>query len=180
MLVFLIGFMGAGKTTLGTHYTRVHGGRFIDLDDWLVAQAGMSISDIFAKEGEAGFRRRERQALESLEAFRDTATLVACGGGTPCFGDNMKWMRQHGQTVYLSLSPATLHQRLKHEQAQRPLIRDLSHNQLRTFVEELLEKRNPYYQQASIILNEGQISVKGLHRAINSLRPGSPSAQSSN
>ena len=96
---FLIGYMGSGKTTLGRAVAARTGIRFIDLDDYIEEREGCSIREIFASRGEDAFRAIERDALQEVSRMADT--LVACGGGTPCFGDNMDLLNRCGLTVYL-------------------------------------------------------------------------------
>lgn len=101
MLYFLIGFMGAGKTTLGKRLARQAALPFIDLDVYIETNSGKSISALFAAIGETAFRALEREALERLTATHEAqSAIISCGGGTPCFNDNMAWMNDHGTTIY--------------------------------------------------------------------------------
>ncbi|RMG18759.1 MAG: shikimate kinase [Bacteroidetes bacterium] len=172
MLVFLIGFMGAGKTTLGKAVAPLASFDFLDLDDRIVEMAGASIPEIFAREGEQGFRLRERAALESLSALKRPC-LVACGGGTPCFHDNMQWMNAHGHTIYLRPDIAILAGRLRLQQAQRPLIREVPPHELEAFITRLLAHREPYYLQAYMVL-EGNVQARDLLKVLNSLSSQQP------
>ncbi|MDE7136578.1 MAG: shikimate kinase [Muribaculaceae bacterium] len=148
--IFLIGYMGSGKTTLG----RAVAGRraaidFIDLDDYIEASQGKSISRIFAERGEKGFRDIEREALRHLVEQPGDA-LIACGGGTPCHFDNMDYMNVRGTTVLLQASMGTLMRRLTLLRSTRPLIADLTDEQLEDFIADNLAKRMAYYGKAAI------------------------------
>lgn len=146
MMIFLIGFMGSGKTTLGKKLARVMGYDFVDLDKVIETRAGQSIPDFFAKHGEEAFRALERDCLQTgLPAGN---TVVATGGGAPCYYDNMEWMNRHGVTVYLMLQPKALASRLKGS-GDRPLIAGLSGAELVEFIEGKLEVREPFYKQAN-------------------------------
>lgn len=158
--------MGSGKTTLGRKLARALDLEFVDLDALIVSRAGRSIPEIFAAEGEAGFRALEAEVLRSLKpaaggggAFsagdRPFSAVVSVGGGTPCFHDNMAWMNAHGRTIYLQLSPAALWRRLEQSNVQkRPVLQGLRGEALRTFIEEKLAEREPYYLQAHYTIDQ--------------------------
>lgn len=114
----------------------------------------MTIPAIFAEEGEKGFRKREREALHHTRQYEQI--IVACGGGAPCFFDNMEWMNQNGLTVYLEAPVEVLAQRLMPGREHRPLIAALSENELPAFIEEKLAGREPIYRQAQIIFSQSQ------------------------
>ena len=159
--------MGAGKTTLGRQFAEETDYEFLDLDDCIVEQAGMSIPKIFELEGEKEFRIRERKALEKLKNLPATHYLISCGGGTPCFEDNMKWLNAHGLTVYLRPGLDEITSRLKKEQAQRPLIKDVPPNELKVFIGKMLSGREHYYLQAHIVLEGEKASLAELRAKIN-------------
>lgn len=150
--IFLIGFMGCGKSYTGQRLADLLDYRFLDLDDHIEARAGMDISTIFAREGEDGFRQRERQALHDMAQI--DRVVVACGGGAPCFFDNMAWMNQHGLTIYLEATPQLLAERLHPGREHRPLLAALSDSELLSFIEQKLQKRQTYYQQAHLIFSQ--------------------------
>lgn len=145
--IFLIGYMGSGKTTLGSGVEARAHITFIDLDQYIEEKEKASISDIFKERGEEGFRQIERECLQELAVRKDV--LVACGGGTPCFFDNMELMNNSGTTVWLDASIDVLQARLTVARSQRPLIAKLDDNELRIFITESLNKRNPYYSKAT-------------------------------
>lgn len=148
--LFLVGFMGAGKTYRGQRLAAALDCSFLDMDEEIERQSGKSIPEIFAAVGEAGFREIERQVLHS-EAVSQ-AGVVATGGGLPCFFDNMDWMKTHGQVIWLHVPPAVLAARLKPEKTKRPLIAQVPDEELEAFIEKLLIQRRPYYEQAHLIL----------------------------
>lgn len=150
-LIFLIGFMGCGKTTLGRKLALRLGYPFMDLDHILEAQTGMSIADYFTLHGEAAFRKLESEVLKQTD-YPEHA-VISTGGGLPCFFDNMQWINAHGRSVYIQLSPKTLADRLGHEKTKRPLLRDKHDDELIAFIGEKLTEREPFYKQATVIAN---------------------------
>lgn len=146
--IFLIGYMGCGKSTLGRNLSAATGIRFIDLDHYIEARFHRTIREIFAERGEDGFRELERKMLHEVADFEDI--IVACGGGTPCFFDNMEYMNDHGITVMLDTSLDKLHSRLIRGRHKRPLIANKTDEELRLFIVEALQERMPHYNKAQI------------------------------
>ncbi|MDE6360010.1 MAG: AAA family ATPase [Muribaculaceae bacterium] len=146
--IFLIGFMGAGKTTLGRALeARLPGWRYVDLDEEVERHAGMSVAKIFSVHGEGAFRKMERQAL--ADAVNSTERLiVGCGGGTPCFFDNMELMNSSGVTILLQARNSTLLRRLVEAQAQRPKLNGFTPGEIERFITESLAQREPWYSLA--------------------------------
>ena len=144
--IFLIGFMGCGKTTLGRALQAATGLRLIDLDDFIEEREGMTIRQIFAARSETGFREIERRALAEVCELENV--IIACGGGTPCYFDNMERMNRSGLAVFLDASPGRLHERLTLAREKRPLIAAMSNAQLMDYIVEALEKRRPFYCRA--------------------------------
>lgn len=151
--LFLIGFMGCGKSYWGRKLAESLGAPFIDLDELIVAMVGKSIPEIFTSEGEVAFRKYETQALHELEEL-STPTIIAAGGGTPCFGNNMAIMQGLGHTVYLQTAPPLLLERLMPEREQRPLLAALEHEDMQAFLSERLALREPFYLQAAYVLRQ--------------------------
>lgn len=145
--IFLIGYMGSGKSTLGRALGRLTGMEFIDLDHYIENRFHKTIRDIFATEGEARFRDIERRMLVEVSQFEDV--VIACGGGTPCFGDNMELMNRAGTTVVLDTSMAKLTSRLKRGRHKRPLIAGMDDERLEAFIADNLESRRPFYDKAT-------------------------------
>ena len=149
--IFLVGYMAAGKTTLGRRAAQLLNIEFIDLDIYIEARYRKSVSELFAERGEAGFRDIERRMLHEVAEFDNV--LVATGGGTPCFFDNMEYMRSRGVTVYLAASVPTLCQRLSRAKGKRPLVAGKTPEELRGYVSEMLKQREDYYRQADYCFN---------------------------
>ena len=148
--IFLIGYMGSGKTTLGKALAKAMNKDFIDLDHYIEGRFHATVKQIFSEHGEDGFRDIERRMLQEVADFEDV--IVACGGGTPCYFDNMEYMRTHGLTIYLTTPPERLALRLAlpGSRAKRPLIAGKSDEELLDFVNEALAKREPFYNKAQM------------------------------
>ena len=147
--VFLMGFMGAGKTTLGKALAKDLEVSFVDLDQYIERRYLKSVSQIFAIRGEQGFREIESRMLREVGEFDDV--IVSCGGSTPLIGDNMDFMLEHGQTVYLKCENDTLLRRLKSARSQRPLIASKTDDELAAFIESETKRREPGYLRAEYI-----------------------------
>ncbi|HYV92247.1 MAG TPA: shikimate kinase [Chitinophagales bacterium] len=165
--IFLLGFMGSGKTFLGKQLAEMMNYEFIDLDEVIEKSEGSSISGIFSSKGEEYFREKESISLKSFSETRNA--IIATGGGTPCFHDNMNWMNEHGITVYLNHSPEILFQRLKPEADHRPLLSGKSDEELLHFIQTKLQERNPFYSQSHLIVNANEIAAAALQEKITLL-----------
>lgn len=152
MRIFLIGFMASGKSYLGRELARLAGFPFLDLDELIVQRSGLSITDWFAQHGEEAFRQYEAEQLRSVDAFPDL--ILACGGGTPCFHQNIAWMNEHGLTVFLEVPTELLWQRLAAAGNSRPLLAGLDQGDLEQYINERLSLRLPYYKQAAVIFSD--------------------------
>ena len=155
MLVFLIGFMGAGKTTLGNALAQQLGWRFIDLDHEVMQFSGHSVSELFALKGESGFRQVEQRVLQNvIHPFQDLASgvkngIIACGGGTPCYAQNLALIKASGFVIYLEASPEILSERLLRTPTTiRPILPPQEPQQQLLFIRNLLDKRRPFYEAA--------------------------------
>ena len=144
--IFLIGYMGAGKTTLGRALAKELDIQFIDLDSYNEKRLCKSVSQIFAENGEEGFRDIERRMLHEVGDFENV--VISTGGGTPCFFDNIEYMNRQGATVFLDVPVERLFIRLKIARKKRPLIMEKNDDELRDFITEQLAKRMPYYSKA--------------------------------
>ncbi|MFA6946485.1 MAG: shikimate kinase [Pedobacter sp.] len=165
MKVFLIGFMGSGKTTIGKKLANYLKYDFIDLDKVIESRAGMSIVNYFELHGEGAFRELERDILQKTE-FPENA-IIATGGGAPCFGDNMEWMNKNGLVAYLSLSPKALASRLEHSKTDRPLIRHLKGDELIDFIRKKLQEREEFYNQAKYVVSASDLTAERLSFYLN-------------
>lgn len=167
-LIFLVGYMACGKTTLGRALcaARPAAVRFVDLDEHIERQAGMSVKQIFATRGEAAFRRMESEAISAFQAPEnaDATLIVACGGGTPCHADNMDRLLRAGTVVWLRADFARTISRLLDAGDSRPLVAGKSPDELRAFVQASLAERTPHYSRAhatfdsSFLDNEAEIA----------------------
>jgi shikimate kinase len=150
MRIFLTGYMGCGKSTIGRKVAALMGIHFIDLDKYIEERYFKSVPDIFAQEGEASFREKERQALQEVSQFEDI--VIGTGGGAPCYFDNMSKMNEAGITIYLAPDNETLAFRLLKSKTIRPLIAGKSKEELIDFIVSALEKRAPFYEQSKIVI----------------------------
>lgn len=159
-IIYLVGFMGSGKTTAGKKLASALGWNFTDLDNMIEASAGMTVTEIFSKYGEEYFRELESDILRSASALTDT--VVSTGGGTPCYRGNMEFMTGTGITVYLKLTPKQLMQRLEKSAGTRPLLKGLRDKELLVFIETKLAEREKWYSAAGIIVNGFSPDIKNL------------------
>lgn len=156
--IFLIGYMGAGKTTLGKALAHDLGLAFIDLD-WHIEECyRKSVQQIFEEKGEQGFREIEHRMLCEVAEFEDV--VVSAGGGTPCFFDNMKHMNECGETVFLEAAPEVLFRRLRLSCQHRPLLASKTDDELRAFIHESLRKRLPFYREAKHVFCADELEDK--------------------
>ena len=149
--IILIGYMGAGKTTIGKALSKELGITFYDLDWYIESRMRKTVSEIFAERGEEGFRKIEYNMLHEVAEFEDV--IISCGGGTPCFFDNMDYLNQQGQVVYLKAEPEVLYKHLLMAKVERPLLKGKSKEELLKFIKEQLEKREPFYTKAHYTLD---------------------------
>ncbi len=156
--IFIIGFMGSGKSTLGRAVSVATGMQFIDLDTYIEQRYHANVRDIFAQKGEEGFRDVERRMLHEVSQFEDV--VVACGGGTPCFYDNMAHMNRSGLTIMLTATHESLFRRLKAGRRRRPLIAAMTDDELEAYIADALQRRMTYYSQASETFSGDQLDSK--------------------
>ncbi len=149
--IILIGYMGAGKTTIGRALAKELGVQFYDLDWYIESRRHKTVAQLFAEVGEEGFRQIEHNMLHEVAEFEDV--IISCGGGTPCFFDNMEYMNAQGQTVYLKATPEVLVEHLRMARTERPLLKGKSPEELNTFIEEQLGAREAYYNKARYIFD---------------------------
>jgi len=144
--IILIGYMGAGKTTVGRALAKELSLQFYDLDWYIENRRRKKVPQIFQELGEDGFRQIERNMLHEVAEFEDV--VISCGGGTPCFFDNIDYMNQQGQVVYLRCAPEVLHGHLLMGKTERPLLKGKSSDELIAFIREQLSTREQYYNKA--------------------------------
>lgn len=163
MKIFLIGYMGCGKSTKAKQLAHRLECPVIDLDAEIVTKTGKTIAEFFAEFGEQGFRDYESDMLKTFNYPEQC--VVATGGGLPCFFDNMEWMNAHGETVYLRMEPAALVSRL-HNRQKRPLIKDLDDEQLLEFIKIKLGEREPFYMKANVIVDAFDLDAEKLEESL--------------
>ena len=170
--VILIGYMGSGKTTVGKALSKETGMMFYDLDWYIESRMHKTVSQIFAEKGEEGFRKIEYNMLHEVAEFEDV--IISCGGGTPCFFDNMDYLNQQGEVIYLKASPETLYKHLLMAKIERPLLKGKSADELIAYITEHLKQREPFYEKARHMLDVNalddydkiQISVQQLRELL--------------
>ena len=146
-----IGYMGAGKTTVGRALAAELGIEFYDLDWYIESRMRKTVKQLFDEVGEEGFRKIEHNMLHEVAEFENV--VISCGGGTPCFFDNMAYMNQQGDTVYLKASPEILYKHLKMGKSVRPLLLNKTPEEVQVFITEQLANREPYYSRAKYTVN---------------------------
>jgi shikimate kinase len=153
--------MGSGKTFWGTRLSLKLNIPFFDLDEKISESTGMSINEIFAKEGEEYFRLAEKNTLHTITEAHDTF-VMACGGGTPCYFNNIDYMNRTGTTVWISTSIEKLFERLIKERSERPLLRNLTDDQVKSFIIKKFSDRKIFYEQADVVIDDDSVNVDHL------------------
>ena len=149
--------MGSGKSHWGKIWAGAHNKSFVDLDEVIELKEGKSIADIFELKGETYFREIETLALKSCYNLHDT--VIACGGGTPCFFDNMQWMNTNGNTIYIKCTVTEILDRVLSEKEKRPLLKKLNQGELLFFIEQKLKEREVFYSQAKLIVQSSDLTA---------------------
>ena len=166
MKIYLLGFMGAGKSFWGKQLSKKLNYPLLDLDNYIEEQEGKIINNIFLEKGEEYFRQVEHQYLQYLtENNKDL--ILSCGGGTPCFFNNIDYMNEKGVTVWLNISQEIILGRLKQNRSNRPLIKDLDDTELRQYIQKKLNDRKIYYSQSKLKMDDTQIDLNELIKKIN-------------
>jgi shikimate kinase len=168
MLFFLVGFMGSGKSHWGRHWSQIFELNFYDLDEVIEQREGKTIAQLFEIEGEDGFRKKERKALVSLLDKKDT--IIACGGGTPCFHDNISRMNESGVTIFLKSPVAELVQRLLPELGHRPVLAHATADTLPSFIEQKLVERAPYYSRCMYHFNTTYLTDENFRKVLDTCK----------
>ena len=167
-IIFLVGFMGSGKSYWGRQLATTLGYKFIDLDQRIEKGEGCSISEVFARRGEFVFRALEGSYLRIL-LDQEEPMIVSTGGGAPCFFDNMAFMNRNGCTVWLDVPTSILAERLLPERAHRPLLANIAPENLEPFIAERLEARREWYEQAKVHLDWVADNDDFMNRLISTL-----------
>lgn len=167
--IFLIGYMGSGKTTLGKAFAKEMNLSFVDQDWYIEERFHKTVQEIFSERGEQGFRELERQVLHEIAEFENV--VISTGGGAPCFFDNIDFMNQQGDTVLLDVSPEVLFQRLKVASHTRPILHGKSNDELKAFIVHALDKRKPFYSKAKYVFSADELEdIYQIKSSVNRLR----------
>ena len=167
--IFLTGYVGAGKTTLGKAFARKLNLPFVDLDWYMEERFHKTVGELFVERGEAGFRELEKNMLHEVGAFEDV--VISTGGGAPCFFDNMDFMNRNGKTVFLNVHPDVLFRRLRVAKQQRPILQGKQDDELKEFIIRALEKRTPFYSQAQYVFNADELEDRSqIEKSVEKLR----------
>ncbi len=168
MKIILLGYMGSGKSTIAKALKDAFQINALDLDDYIIDKEGISIPKIFKNKGEIYFRKQEnyylKELLESKKSF-----ILALGGGTPCYANNIELIKKHSKSIYLKAKLGTLFQRLRHENSSRPLISELNDEKLNEFIAKHLFERAPFYEQADHIITIDDKSIDTIATEIEAL-----------
>lgn len=149
--IIIIGYMGSGKTTVGHALSQELGLPFYDLDWYIETRMHRTVKQIFDEKGEEGFRKIEHNLLHEVAEFEDV--IISCGGGTPCFFDNIDYINRQGETVYLKCTTDVLYKHLKMGKTVRPLLLNKTPDEVKTFIEAQLKQREPFYAKAKHIVD---------------------------
>ena len=171
--IILVGYMGSGKTTVGKALSKATGMMFYDLDWYIENRMHTTVSKLFSERGEEAFRKIEYNMLHEVAEFEDV--IISCGGGTPCFFDNMDYLNQQGDVVYLKATPEVLYKHLLMAKVERPLLKGKSPEELIAYITAHLKERTPFYEKArhtldvSVLDNHDKIatSVERLRTLLN-------------
>ncbi len=164
MNIFLIGFMGSGKSSIGKKLAGKLEYEFFDVDNVIEKNTGKTISEIFSEEGEGSFREYEQQALLQLSNKKNA--VIATGGGTPCFHNNMQMIKKTGISVYIKRSPEYLKKILKQSKQNRPLVASKSADELDHYIFDMLIKREPYYLKADYTIENEDTNIESIVSAL--------------
>ena len=169
MRIYLVGYMSAGKSTTSKRLAKRLGFEPFDTDRLFEERFHITANDFFNKYDQPLYRKLETQILQGTAAL-DNA-VIATGGGTPCFNDNMEWMNQHGITVFLKISPTTAIDRLSHSKVRRPLVYNKTLEELEEYVQKNYSERMAFYEQAKLVVKGENLDIEELSNAILSLMP---------
>jgi shikimate kinase len=173
--IYLLGFMGSGKSYFGKLISERFNLQYLDLDQFIEDFVQLSIPQIFNTIGEGGFREKEANLLRKTIYFNQY--IISCGGGTPCFHDNMKWIKEHGISIYLKTTEELLYQRLNNQKSGRPLINSMTDDELRNYISLKIIEREKFYMEADYIFMqyENNDTPKDLEKFIEEKLQGSGS-----
>ena len=167
--IILVGYMGSGKTTVGKALSEETGMMFYDLDWYIESRMHTTVPKLFAEKGEEAFRKVEYNMLHEVAEFEDV--IISCGGGTPCFFDNMDYLNQQGDVVYLKATPEVLYNHLLMARVERPLLKGKSPDELIAYITEHLQEREPFYSKARYTLDVSLLdNYEAIHTSVERIR----------
>lgn len=169
MRIFLIGFMGTGKSHWGKIWASQHNLKFIDLDSEIEKKIGLSVDEIFEKKGEDFFRNVETETLMEMKQYDDC--IIACGGGTPCFKNNMEWMNNNGLSVLLNSTPSKILENIINDNKERPILKKINKGELLFFIEMKLKERMDFYNKANVHLSVIDLNFNSIDAILNTNQP---------
>jgi shikimate kinase len=169
MRIFLIGFMGTGKSHWGKIWASHHKLKFIDLDIEIEKKIGLSVDEIFEKKGEDFFRHAEAEILLEMEQYDNC--IIACGGGTPCFKNNMDWMNNNGLTILLNSTPSKILENIINDNKERPLLKKINKGELLFFIEMKLKERMDFYNKAKVRLESFDLDSNSIDTILHINQP---------
>ena len=174
MRIYLVGFMGSGKSYLGKLWAAANNLSFYDLDELIkqkenkIGNNNFQITDIFENKGEQYFRAIESQTLKETTQLNNA--IIACGGGTACFNNNMTLMNENGTTVFLQATTDMLYKNLLPQKNKRPLLANINNNDLLAFIQQKLDERLHYYALSKVILNSEELNINGFQKILQSIK----------
>ena len=167
MRIYLVGFMGSGKSFLGKLWAAQNNLSFYDLDEMIEEIECNYLKEIFDKKGEEYFRKSEAEILRKTIKIENC--IIACGGGTPCYYDNINWINENGITVFLNPTIEILIKNLLPEKNKRPLLKNIDDDDLQNFIENKLAERTPFYSESKIILDNKNLNKEGFHEILKNI-----------
>lgn len=162
--IYLVGFMGSGKSTIGKKLAQRLKWRFIDTDSFIEEQTGLSINSIFETQGEEAFRKKETEVLATFS--KEENIIIATGGGLPCHSNNLDTIQKSGLSIYLKVSKDSLFHRLKNAKNDRPLLRNKTDGELQQYIDEKLIEREKFYLRSDFLLNGESVNVEDVVKMI--------------
>jgi len=168
MKIVLLGYMACGKSAVGKELAKSNDFRFIDLDDFIEENERLTISEIFDKKGEIYFRKVEAEYLSEILNIKENS-IISLGGGTPCYGNNMKLIQENSKSFYLKASVNTIFERLRGETAKRPLVKAIGVANLQEYIAKHLFERASFYEKAHHTVSVNEISIAEISKKINDL-----------
>jgi shikimate kinase len=168
MKIVLLGYMASGKSAVGKEIAKNNNLQFVDLDDFIEENEGLSISDIFDQKGEIYFRKIESECLNKILNSKEKC-IISLGGGTPCYGNNIKLIEEYSKSFYLKASINTIFERLRGETSKRPLVKTIGIENLQEYIAKHLFERSSFYERANHTVSVNAKTIGEISKNINEL-----------